>query len=121
MSLRFPFGLDLAGRTARSASVGEHIGELVEQLLLTRPGERVNRPELGCGLEDLLFGPASPEIAAAVTVSVAAAVSGYLNDLIRIEDLRVSAVDAVVEIDLTYRVLADGHTVSTQVRVPVSA
>ena len=41
----------------------EHVRDLIEQLLFTSPGERVMRPDFGCGLLDLVFAPNSPELA----------------------------------------------------------
>jgi phage baseplate assembly protein W len=81
---------------------------MLELLLFTRPGERVNRPDFGCGLLDLLFGPNSPEIAAAANVTITAAVGRWLGDLIALTSLDVTADDSRLVIDLTYEVLATG-------------
>ena len=61
--LDHPFHLD---GTGRSASVGEdeHIRDMIEQILFTSPGERVMRPDFGCGLKQLVFMPASDALAA---------------------------------------------------------
>lgn len=121
MSLAFPLSIDLIGHTARSTSPEAHVRELLEQLLLTRPGERVNRPQLGCGLGDLVFGPASPEVAAAVSVTMSAAINEYLGDLIRVRDLRVAVHESELRVDLAYELLAEGRPVTTSISVPVVA
>jgi uncharacterized protein len=121
MNLAFPFRLDTAGRTVRCDTTEAHIRHMLEQLLLTRPGERVNRPEFGCGLGDLTFGPSSPEVAAAVGVTIGTAVTEFLGDLIRVLDLRVTALDSVLQVDLTYEILADASTAGASISVPVPA
>src|SRR5690348_17706362 len=72
MDIAFPYHLGPQGTTAIAASAGDHIAQLLEQLLFTRPGERVNRPGFGCGLLDLVFSPTSPEVAAALSITVSA-------------------------------------------------
>jgi uncharacterized protein len=61
----FPFHFSGRGRTAK-AGYDEHVRDMLEQLIFTNPGERVNRPDFGSGVLQLLFGPNSPELAAAL-------------------------------------------------------
>ena len=63
--LRFPFEPDARGRS-RNADDAEHVRDMIEQVLFTVPGERVNRPDFGCGLLQLVFAPNSDTLAAAV-------------------------------------------------------
>lgn len=107
VQVAFPYHLDDRHRTA-TATGDDHIREMLELLLFTRPGERVNRPDFGCGLLDLLFGPNSPEVAAAVSVTITAAVGRWLGDLISVQSLDVTAEDGALVIDLAYEVLATG-------------
>ena len=67
MNTVFPYQFDARGRTAE-ADDERHIRDLIEQLLFTAPGERVNRPTFGSGLLQLVFAPNSPELAAATTL-----------------------------------------------------
>src|SRR4030095_7949177 len=60
----YPFSFDNRGRTS-DTTTDEHIRDLIEQVLFTSPGERENRPTFGCGLNQLVFAPNSPELAAA--------------------------------------------------------
>lgn len=115
-NVAFPYQLDSSGRTAL-ASVDDHISQMLEQLLFTRPGERVNQPELGCGVGDDLFGPNSPELAAALNVTITAAVQRWLGDLIAINSLDVTAVDSTLNVTLAYVVLATGQASLTTVTV----
>ena len=63
-----PFRRRRRGRTAQATAHDDHVRDLIEQLLFTAPGERVNRPDFGCGLLQLVFAPNSPELAAAAAV-----------------------------------------------------
>jgi uncharacterized protein len=106
--IAFPYRIDRRGRTA-GATYDEHVRDLIEQLLFTSPGERVMRPDFGCGLLDLVFAPTSPELVAALELSVRAAVQRWLGDLIEVESLEVSAAAAAVRVDLRYTVRRTGN------------
>jgi phage baseplate assembly protein W len=76
MDIDFPFAFDQRGRTA-STGESDHVRDLIEQLLFTNPGERVNRPDFGTGLTQLIFAPNSPELAAAVQFTLQAALERW--------------------------------------------
>ncbi|TIC88297.1 hypothetical protein E8D34_04985 [Nocardioides sp. GY 10113] len=108
--LDFPFGFDAAGRTA-TTPYAEHVTDMIEQLLLTGPGERVNRPDIGGGLGQTVFSPNSPERAAALELSLTAAVTTWLGDVVDLRRLVVSADDATLRVDLEYLVRPTGEAV----------
>lgn len=97
----FPFRVDRRGRTAHADHDG-HVRDLIKQLLFTSPGERVMRPDFGCGLLDLVFTPNSPELASAVELSVQASLQRWLGDLIEVESLDVVNEENVVRVYLRY-------------------
>ncbi|AQW47659.1 GPW/gp25 family protein [Streptomyces violaceusniger] len=103
--IAFPFRIDRRGRTAH-ADHDDHIRDLIEQLLFTSPGERVMRPDFGCGLLDLVFTPNSPELASAVELSVQASLQRWLGELIEVESLDVVSEENVVRVHLRYVVRA---------------
>ncbi|MGW8392253.1 GPW/gp25 family protein [Pseudoduganella sp. HUAS MS19] len=103
MNLDFPFHFDGRGRTAIVDENG-HIRDMIEQLLFTHPGERVNRPDFGSGLMQLVFAPNSPELAAALQFSLQAALQRYLGDVIELQGLEVAAIDSRLEIAVRYLV-----------------
>lgn len=107
MNIAFPLQIDRAGRTA-AATDDDHVRQMIEQLLFTRPGERVMQPSLGCSLLQLAFAPNSPEIAAVVQMTVQASLQQWLGDVIRVDSLTVSAAEAVLTITVAYVVLATG-------------
>jgi len=107
VNIAFPLLIDQAGRTA-TATGDDHVRQMIEQLLLTKPGERVMQPALGCSLFQLAFEPDSPEVAAVVQMTVQASLQQWLGDVIRVDSLTVSAAEAVLTITLAYVVLATG-------------
>jgi phage baseplate assembly protein W len=101
MNIDFPFHFDSRGRTALTDG-DEHIRDMIELLLFTKPGERVNRPDFGSGLAQLVFAPNSPELAAAVQFTMHAAVQTWLGDLIELQSLDVASEDATLRIVVQY-------------------
>lgn len=117
MNLDFPFRFDRRGRVA-TASDPKHVLDLIEQLLFTSPGERVNQPDFGSGVMQLVFAPNSPELAAATQFTMQAALQKYLNDLIRVQSLQVICEDSQLSIDLQYVLLETGQSIAVQITRP---
>jgi phage baseplate assembly protein W len=115
--IAFPYGLDDRGRTA-TATYDDHVGQMLVLLLLTRPGERVNLPAFGCGLLDQVFAPNSPEIAAALNVTIAAAISLWLGDVLAVTSFDVTAQGSQLMVNIGYTVLATGSAASLALPVP---
>ena len=109
--LDFPFHVDGAGRTAvlaeDEAGRHAHLRDLIEQVLFTRPGERVNRPEFGSGLLQLVFAPASAELAASLQFTVQAALQQYLADSVEIDEVAVASEDSTLRVRVRYRLRSE--------------
>src|SRR5215468_11068284 len=103
MNIDFPFHFDGRGRTAATDD-DDHIRDMIEELLFTNPGERVNRPDFGSGLLQMVFAPNSPELAAALQFTMQAALVRYLGDLIDLESLEVTALDSTLQVVVKYLV-----------------
>lgn len=103
MNIAFPLRLDHRGRTAL-ADDAAHIRHLIEQVLFTAPGERVNRPDFGCGLQQMLFAPASNELAAAAQIVVQGALQQWLGEVIDVGAVEVETGDGRVTITVQYKV-----------------
>ena len=103
MNINFPFKFDGRGRTA-TADENQHIRQMIEQLVFTNPGERVNRPTFGSGILQLIFAPNSPELAATVQFTMEAALQQWLGDVIEIRNLEVEARDSTLTVDLSYSI-----------------
>jgi Bacteriophage baseplate protein W len=101
MNIDFPFSFDGRGRTA-APDDDDHIRDMIEQLLFTSPGERVNRPDFGSGLLQMVFAPNSPELAAALQFTTQAALQRYLGDLIDLQQLEVTAQESTLSVVVKY-------------------
>lgn len=106
-NIDYPFHFDNRGRSAETGD-DEHVRDMIEQLLFTSPGERVNRPDFGSGLLQLVFAPNSPELAAALQFTLQAALQRWLGDVIEVGALEVSSIDSTLRVDLSYIVRASG-------------
>ena len=103
MNIDFPYHFNGRGRTAATDD-NDHIRDMIEQLLFTNPGERVNRPDFGSGLLQMVFAPNSPELAAALQFTMQAALQRYLGDLIDLQSLEVNAQDSTLSVAVKYLV-----------------
>jgi len=97
----YPFRLDDRGRTG-DAGDDEHLRDLIEQVLFTAPGERVNRPAFGTGLMQLVFAPNSEGLAAATQVLVQGALEQWLGELIQVEGVQVEADEGTLRVTVQY-------------------
>lgn len=117
--IRFPFGFDARGRTATSEYT-DHVREMLEQLLLTQPGERVNRPDFGGGLAQQVFEPNAPERAVALELALSAAIDTWLGDVVDLRRLTVDADDATLRVELDYVLRSTSEVVSDVLEVLTS-
>lgn len=105
MNIDYPFHFDARGRTAATDDA-DHIRDMIEQVLFTAQGERVNRPDFGSGLLQMVFAPNSTELAAALQFTTQAALQRYLGDLIDLQQLDVTAQDATLSVVVKYVIRA---------------
>jgi uncharacterized protein len=109
MQIGFPLRTDGIGRLT-TAGEDDHIRDLIEQVLFTSPGERINRPTFGTGLLQLVFAPNSDEIAATLQFVVESALTQWLGDLIELRGVAVESVDATLRITVAYIVRRSQET-----------
>jgi uncharacterized protein len=101
MQIDYPFHIDQQGHTA-SADYEAHVRDLIEQLLFTMPGERVNRPTFGSGLMQLVFEPNSEELATAVQFLVQGSLQQWLGHLIMVEAVQITSRESTLEVLIQY-------------------
>jgi phage baseplate assembly protein W len=99
--LDFPFHVDGRGRSAETAE-DDHIRDMIFQVLFTNPGERVNRPDFGCGVKQLVFMPNSDALATATQFLVQGALQRWLDGVIQVESVDVEAVEAELRVTVVY-------------------
>jgi phage baseplate assembly protein W len=96
-----PFAIDAHGRVAVTTP-DDHVRDLIWQVLFTAPGERVNRPDFGCGIQQLVFAPNSGALAAATQFIVHGSLQRWLSDRITVESVHITPENEVLTIEVTY-------------------
>lgn len=108
MNINYPLLYDRRGRTD-ACDNALHVRQMLEQLLFTSAGERVNRPDFGSGLMQLVFAPNSTELAAALQFTTRAAIQQWLGDVLDLQALDVSAVDSTLNVTVRYALRRTGE------------
>ena len=109
MNIKFPLQFDTNGRTA-ATDEHRHIRDMIEQVLFTALGERVNRPNFGSGLMQLVFEPNSDELAVTTQFLVQSSLQQWLGDLIEINNVQVEAVDSTLSVTVIYTLRRNRET-----------
>lgn len=112
--LAFPYDFDGTGHTVRAASPAAHVADMIEQILFTAPGERVNRPTFGSGTAQLVFEPNSDALAAVQQQAIQAGLQQWLSDLIRVQSVAVTASEAMLQVTVAYTVIASQQQLTEQ-------
>lgn len=113
-NIAFPYRIDGRGRTGSPPDLNTHVVELIEQLLFTTPGERVNRNNFGSGLLQSVFAPNSTELAAATQFLVQGGLQQWLGTLIQVQAVQVDAQDSTVVVTVQYLVRSTKTVQSAQ-------
>jgi phage baseplate assembly protein W len=107
--LAFPFFIDAArGATGLATGYEDHVRDLIEQVLFTNPGERVNRPDFGVGLLRAVFMPEADQAIGALTAVVQGNLQRFLGQIIAVEGVEISPSDSTLSVIVKYRILATG-------------
>ena len=102
-SIAYPLGIDAPlGRLQEETDFGRHVEQMMRQVLFTSPGERVNRPDFGCGVKRLVFAPNSEVAASLAQVTIFESLRRWLDPVITVNDVKVQAADAVLQIQIVY-------------------
>jgi len=104
---KFPVGTDAAGKIKMS-QYEEDIRESILIILGTAKGERVMRPDFGCGIHDLVFAPINTATIGSVESSVKEALTTYEPriDVLNVEVLDDEARVGKLKVNIDYRVRA---------------
>ena len=120
MQIDHPFHFDAHGRTAITDDA-DHVRDMIELLLFTRPGERLNRPDFGSGLMHAVFAPNSPELATALEFTTRAALQRHLGDVVEVQALSFQADDAALRVELKYALRRTGELRNESLVLPAAA
>lgn len=107
--LAFPLHVAPSGLEA-TADYAAHVEQMVEEVLFTSPGERVNRPEFGVGVMALVFGPETPELQTATQFLIQSNLQRFLGQYVRVQDVSATARESTFSIVVEYTLLATGET-----------
>ena len=109
-SLQYPISVDQArGRLAQEQDFNAHIEQLVMQVLMTAPGERINRPDFGCGVKRLVFAPGGEVAATLAQTTIYQALNKWLSSAITVTEVTALAQDAILQIRIGYVVKTSGQ------------
>ncbi len=118
--LDHPFHFDGRGRTA-TTDADDHVRDMIYQVLFTNPGERVNRPDFGCGLLQMVFMPNSDALATATQFMVQGALQRWLGDVIQVEQVKVANEDEKLVVEVVYLRRDSGQRRHEQFTAPAGA
>lgn len=108
-AFQFPVAIDRSlGQLKQQRDYPTYVGQLVRQVLLTNPGERAHRPDFGAGLLGMVFAPNDPSIASLLQTIVLKALTTWLGSILSVQDVLVQADDNILNVTVTYTVLARG-------------
>lgn len=106
-SIRYPFSIDRGlGRLQEEIDYNAHIVQLIKQVLFTAPGERVNRPDFGCGLHRMVFEPNSELTAGMLQLTINESLERWLGTVIATSSVTVKAIEEVLQVTVIYVVKA---------------
>lgn len=105
----FPIAIDPGrGEIAKERDYPAYVEQLIKQVLLTAPGERVNLPTFGAGLGRMVFEPINDATATLAQTTVFQALNEWLGNLITVNNVRVRNVDSTLTVDITYTLNSRG-------------
>jgi phage baseplate assembly protein W len=108
-SVAFPLAVDRHGATELTPQLAAAAEQLIEQLLFTNPGERLNRPTLGAGAIELVFDSLTDELRTATQHQIMSGLQQWVGDVIRVTAVTAASVESTLQVDVTY-VLAGVQT-----------
>ena len=102
-SIYHPVKIDQGlGRFRVEGNYASHVEQLIKQVLFTNPGERINRPDFGCGVRRMVFAPNNQSSANLAQITVFQSLTKWLGDLIDVEEVTIDVVEEQLNIKITY-------------------
>jgi phage baseplate assembly protein W len=106
-SIRYPFAVDKGlGTLAEETGYDRHVEQMIRQVLFTNPGERINRPDFGCGIRQMVFAPNSAVTASLTQVIINQALDKWLGTVIEVNEVQATANEEKLEIRIVYVIRA---------------
>ena len=121
----YPLRIDGGSQQAAQSPYAAHVEQMIEQILLTTPGERVDLPDFGCGLRRLVFAPMQAALDTTLKLQVTQALSTWLAGVIQISTVDVQTSDdnaalpeGSVQVTVTYTLVDTQTAAQTRVLLP---
>lgn len=121
----YPLRIDGGSQQAAQSPYAAHVEQMVKQVMLTAPGERVDLPQFGCGLRQLVFAPMRSPLSAALKLQVTQALATWLAGVIEVSTVDVTSsdddaalADGTVQVTVTYTLVDTQTTARTSVLLP---
>jgi uncharacterized protein len=117
--LKYPYQVSGRG-TPRTTTADDHLRDLIIQVLLTSPGERVNLPEFGVGIQRLVFESSSDALSASVQFLITTNLRRWLGDQIDVGAVQVTrepGFEELVSIEISYTVKSTQQQQSVQIQM----
>src|SRR6188768_4132898 len=110
-AFRFPIAVDADGRgeLVKERDYSRYVSQLVRQVLLTAPGERVNRPDFGAGLRRMVFAPLDDSTATLIQTTVFQSLDRWLGNLISVDEVRARVDASTLFVDVIYTIKSRGE------------
>jgi phage baseplate assembly protein W len=119
-SIRYPMAIDAGlGSVTDEDDYPSHVEQMIKQVLLTNPGERINRPDFGCGLRRMVFAPNSDAAATLLKVTILQALDRWLSSAIKVDDVTVTSESETLSVSLRYVLKTRGERRYLNVSVQV--
>jgi len=104
-SIHYPLAVDKGtGEITKENNYSAHIEQLLKQVLLTNPGERVNRADFGCGIRQMVFAPNSDVTASLTQITILQALDRWLSSVVETNHVKVNALNEILEIRIVYTI-----------------
>ena len=118
--IKYPLTInEFSGTVVQEGDYTQYIGQLVRQVLLTNPGERINRPDFGCGIKQMVFMPLNEATGSVTQVMIYQALEKWLGSVIEVDQVQVAVENTSLLIDIAYTVRSLGQRQYLNMEVPV--
>ena len=119
-AIKYPFAVDASlGTMAAENDFAEHVKQMIMQVLFTSPGERINRPDFGCGIRRMVFAPNDDVTASLTQITILQALNTWLGSLITVQEVKVEANNERLEIGISYSLKAQNGPQYLNVEVTI--
>jgi len=107
LSIKYPFAINSGlGTMAEENDFPAHVRQMILQVLFTSPGERINRPDFGCGIKRMVFSPNSDVTASLAQITIIQALNTWMGTLINVGEVKVDAIEEKLLIHISYSLKA---------------